>query len=57
MEQKESQTQEHQQSREIQKKKIIENCTPFTDWTSELNNTQIDSAKDIDIVMQILNLN
>ena len=39
------------------KKIIIENCTPFTDWISELNNTEIDSAKDIDIVMQILNLN
>ena len=30
---------------------ILKNCTPFTDCISEANNTQIDNAKEIDIVM------
>ena len=30
---------------------IIENCPPFTDCINEINNTQIDNAKYIDIVM------
>ena len=34
---------------------IIKNCAPFTDCISEINNTQIDNAKDID-VMPIYNL-
>ena len=29
---------------------IIKNCAPFTNCTSEINNTQRDNAKDIDIV-------
>ena len=29
---------------------IIKNCTPFTNCISEINNIQIDNAKDIDIV-------
>ena len=33
------------------KKVIFENYTPFTNCISKINNTQIDSAKDIDIVM------
>ena len=32
----------------------INNCTPFTDCISEINNTQIDNAKDTDIVMLLL---
>ena len=32
------------------------NCAPFTNSISEINNTQIDNAKDIDIVMPIYNL-
>ena len=32
------------------------NCAPFTNCISEINNTQIDNAKDIDIVMPIYNL-
>ena len=32
---------------------IIKNCAPFTKCISEINNTQIDNAKDIDIVMII----
>ena len=40
----------------INKKVIFKNCTPFTNCISEINNTQIDNAKDIDIVMPIYNL-
>ena len=35
---------------------IIQNCPPFTDCASEINNTQIDNAKDIDKVMPMYNL-
>ena len=38
------------------KKVIFNNCTPFTNCISEINNTQIDKAKDIDIVMPMYNL-
>ena len=33
------------------KKVIFKNCAPFTNCISEINNTQKDNAKDIDIVM------
>ena len=33
------------------KKVIFKKCAPFTNWISEINNLQIDNAKDIDIVM------
>ena len=33
------------------KKIIIENCAPFTNCISETNNTQIDNARDNDIVV------
>ena len=33
------------------KKIIIENCAPFTNCISETNNTQIDNARDHDIVV------
>ena len=33
------------------KKVIFKNCAPFTDCISKINNTQVDNAKDIDIVM------
>ena len=26
---------------------IFKNCAPFTDWISEINNTQIDDEKNI----------
>ena len=32
------------------------NCAPFTNCISEINNTQIGNAKDIDIVMPMYNL-
>ena len=37
------------------KKVILNNCAPFTNCISEINNTQIDNAKDIDIVMPMYN--
>ena len=30
---------------------IFKNCVPFTNWKSEINNTELDNAKDIDVVM------
>ena len=38
------------------KKIIFQNCAPFTNCLSEINNTQIDNAKDIDTVMPTYNL-
>ena len=38
------------------KKVIFKNCAPFTNCISEINNTQIDNAKDIDIVMPMYKL-
>ena len=38
------------------KKVIFKNCAPFTNCLSEINNMQIDNAKDIDIVMSMYNL-
>ena len=34
----------------------FKNCAPFTNCVSEINNTQVDNAKDIDIVMPMYNL-
>ena len=38
------------------KKVIFKNCAPFINCISEKNNTQVDNAKDIDIVMPMYNL-
>ena len=38
------------------RKVIFKNCAPFTNCISEINNTQIGNAKDIDIVMSMYNL-
>ena len=38
------------------KKVIFENCVPFTNCINEINNAQVDNAKDTDIVMPIYNL-
>ena len=38
------------------KKVIFKNCAPFTNCISEINNTQVDNAKGIDIVIPIYNL-
>ena len=40
----------------INKKVIFKNCAPFTNCISKINNTDIDNAKYIDIVMPMYNL-
>ena len=37
------------------KKVIFKNCAPFTNSISEIKNTPVDNAKDIDIVMPLYN--
>ena len=51
-----SKTQDQQQPLIIEKKVISKNCAPFTACISEINNKEIDHAKDIDVVMPIYNL-
>ena len=52
-----SQTQEQRQSIIIERKKFVfKNCVPFTDCISEISNTQVDNAKDIDVVIPVHNL-
>ena len=41
---------------EINKGVIFKNCAKFTDFLSEMNNTQIDNVKYIDVVMPMYNL-
>ena len=38
------------------KKVTFKNCPPFTNCINEINNTQVDNAKDIDIVMPMYTL-
>ena len=38
------------------KETVFKNCTPFTDFISEINNTQIDDAGNIDVVMPMYDL-
>ena len=38
------------------KKLVFKNCAPFTDCINEINNTQIDYAKHIDVMMPMYNL-
>ena len=38
------------------KGEIFENCAPFTDCISKINNSQADNAKDLDVIMPIYNL-
>ena len=38
------------QADERNQRVIFENCAPFTDCISEISNTQIDNAKDSDVV-------
>ena len=35
---------------------IFKNCSPLINCKTEINNTEIDNAKDIDIVMPMYNL-
>ena len=44
------------QADERDKGVVFKNCAPFTNCISEINNTQVDTAKDIDIVMPMYNL-
>ena len=44
------------QADERDKEVVFKNCAPFTNCISEINNTQVHNAKDIDIVMPMYNL-
>ena len=44
------------QADERDKEAVFKNCAPFTNCISKINNTQVDNAKDIDIVMPMYNL-
>ena len=41
---------------ERNKEGVFTNCVLFTDCISRINNTEIDNAKDIDVVMNMYNL-
>ena len=43
-------------AKNIDKKVIFKNCTPFANCISKINNTQIDNAEYTDIVMPMYNL-
>ena len=43
------------QADERDKGVVFKNCAPFINCISEINNTQIDNVKDIDIVMPMYN--
>ena len=44
------------QAGESDKGVVFKNCAPFTNCISEINNTQVDNARDIDIVMPMYSL-
>ena len=44
------------QADERNKGEVFKKCAPFIHYTSEINNTQVDNAKDIDIVIPMYNL-
>ena len=44
------------QADERDKGVAFKNCAPFINCISEINNTQVDNCKDIDIVMPLYNL-
>ena len=44
------------QAYERNKGVIFKNCAPFTKCIRKINNTEIDNAQDIDIVMPMYNL-
>ena len=44
------------QADERDKGVVFKSCPPFTNCISKINNTQVDNAKDIDIVMPMYNL-
>ena len=40
----------------IETKIILENCAPFTDCISKINNREVDYGKDIDVTMSMYSL-
>ena len=44
------------QEDERNKEVIFKHWTPFTNCISEINNTEIDNVKDLDVVMPMYNL-
>ena len=38
------------------KKVVFKNCVPFTSCTTKINNTPVDYAEDIDILLSVYNL-
>ena len=38
------------------KQGIFKNCAPFSDCITEINNTQVNNAKDLDVVMSMYSL-
>ena len=47
---------EEKQADKRNKGVILKNCAPFTKCISRINNTDIDNARDIDIVIPMYNL-
>ena len=45
-----------EKSRWKKKRVVFKNCALFTDCVCEINNTQIDNAKHIDVVMSMYSL-
>ena len=41
---------------ERNKEAIIKSCAPFLDCISQINNTQVDNAKDLDVVILVYTL-
>ena len=44
------------QTDERNKEVIFKNCAPFTGYISEINNAQVDNAKDLDVMMPMYDL-
>ena len=40
----------------INREVIFKNCSPFTDHVSEINNTEVDNAKNLHVAMPMYNL-
>ena len=40
----------------VNKRVVFKNCAPFTDCISGTNNTQIENAKDIEVVIPMIDL-
>ena len=49
-------TRDAQKVDERNKGVMFRNCVPFTNCISEINNTQVDNAKDLYVVMTMYNL-